>query len=67
MNGKSRTLKIEADGDRFKGPLKPKIRLSGRWLERAGFRPGYRVNVTYIAPGKIELDSADRPEFSPPL
>src|SRR6266536_5988989 len=44
-----RTLKIEADGDAWKGVLKPKIRLMGRWLERAGFRPGSRVRVTCVA------------------
>ena len=34
-----RTLKIEADGDAWKGGIKPKIRLTGRWLELAGFKP----------------------------
>ena len=53
-----RTLKIEADGDRWKG-IKPKIRLMGRWLERAGFRPGNRVHIMCVAPGIIELRSAD--------
>jgi type I toxin-antitoxin system toxin SymE len=53
-----RTLKIEADGDRWKG-IKPKIRLMGRWLERAGFRPGNRVHITCVAPGIIELSSSD--------
>src|ERR1700683_3798765 len=42
----ARTLKIEAEGDFWKGLTKPKIRLMGRWLERAGFRPGNRVHVT---------------------
>ena len=53
-----RTLKIEAEGDGWKGLIKPKIRLVGRWLERAGFRPGTRVSVTCLAPGVIELRSA---------
>lgn len=53
-----RTLKIEADGDRWKG-IKPKIRLMGHWLERAGFRPGNRVHVACVAPGMIELRSSD--------
>jgi type I toxin-antitoxin system toxin SymE len=52
-------LKIEADGDFWKGLIKPKIRLMGRWLEQAGFRPGNRVHVTCIAPGVIELRSLD--------
>ncbi|MEW6156569.1 MAG: SymE family type I addiction module toxin [Verrucomicrobiota bacterium] len=53
-----RNLKIEADGDRWKG-IKPKIRLMGRWLEGAGFKPGGRVQVTCVAPGIIELRSAE--------
>ena len=50
----SRLLKIEEDGDRWRG-IRPKIRLMGRWLERAGFLPGHRVCVTSVAPGIIEL------------
>jgi len=37
-----RSLKIEAHGDKWKGPLKPKIRLMGRWLDQAGFKAGDR-------------------------
>lgn len=69
----SRTLKIEADGDFCRGLIKPKIRLMGRWLERAGFSPGLRVHVTCVAPGVIELraptastGSETRPVSSPP-
>ena len=54
-----RTLKIEEDGDSWKGLIRPKIRLMGRWLERAGFKPGTRVHVTCVAPGVIELRSPD--------
>jgi hypothetical protein len=50
-----RTLKIEADGDFFKRRIKPKIRMMGYWLERAGFRAGNRVHVTCVGPGVIEL------------
>lgn len=52
-----RTLKIEETGDFWKGLIKPKIRLMGRWLEQAGFKAGNRVSVTFIAPGVIELRS----------
>ena len=52
-----RTLKIERDGGFFKGPIKPKIRLMGHWLEQAGFKPGNRVSVTCLVPGIIELRS----------
>ena len=54
-----RVLKIEADGDAWKGLIKPKIRLMGHWLKRAGFRPGHHVQVTCVAPGIIELRSSD--------
>ena len=50
-----RTLKIEEEGDFWRSRAKPKIRLIGRWLERAGFRPGGRVHVTCVASGVIEL------------
>jgi len=46
-----RTLKIEAEGDSWKGSIRPKIRLMGHWLERAGFSPGHRVHVTCVARG----------------
>ena len=52
-----RTLKIEAEGDYFKGRIKPKLRLMGRWLERAGFKPGTRVSVRCLGSGVIELRS----------
>jgi len=54
-----RTLQIEADGDFWKGLIKPRIRLIGRWLEQAGFKPGHRVQVTCVAPGVLELRSPD--------
>ena len=50
-----RSLAVEADGDRWKGDINPKIRLKGQWLAEAGFKPGSRVNVRCIAPGMIEL------------
>ena len=46
-----RSLQIEADGDRWKG-VKPKIRVTGRWLERAGFKPGARVRVILRGAGR---------------
>ncbi len=54
-----RSLKIEADGDGWARKIKPKIRLKGKWLERAGFRPGSRVKVTSVTTGVIELRSED--------
>jgi Toxin SymE, type I toxin-antitoxin system len=55
----TRTLKIESTGDFWKGHMKPKIRLMGRWLEQAGFKPGNHVHVTCVSPGVIELRSPD--------
>ena len=52
-----RTLKIEAEGDYFRGRIKPKLRLIGHWLERAGFKPGTRVSVRCLGCGVIELRS----------
>lgn len=56
-----RKLKIEADGDPWKGLIMPKIRLKGHWLNRAGFRPGSHVQVTRVSPGVIELRSLASP------
>jgi hypothetical protein len=55
-----RTLKIEGVGNRWRAPLKAKIRLLGHWLERAGFKPGHRVQVKCVSPGVIELRSEDQ-------
>ena len=56
-NTSARSLKIEETGDSWKGLIKPKIRLMGRWLEKAGFKPGTRVQVVCVSPGVIELRS----------
>ena len=61
-----RTLKIEAEGDPWK-TIKPKIRLIGHWLERAGFRPGSRVSIRPMAPGVIELRSIQTVNETPPV
>jgi hypothetical protein len=50
-----RTLKIETVGDFCHGKGSPQIRLSGRWLERAGFKPGHRVEVQIGQPGILTL------------
>lgn len=51
----ARTLAIERTGDFFRGKVAPKIRLAGRWLERAGFKPGHRVEVRLDEPGTLTL------------
>ena len=58
MNAKAfqaRSLAIEASGDFFRRKVTPKIRLSGKWLELAGFRPGHRVQVIIEEPGHLRL------------
>ncbi len=57
---KPRTLKIETTGDFWRGQVKPKIRLTGQWLERAGFKPGNRVVVHISQPGTITLQFVDQ-------
>jgi len=52
---KSRSLKIEAVGDFAYRRIKPRIRLSGQWLERAGFKPGHRVEIFTSKPGELSL------------
>jgi hypothetical protein len=51
----TRTLKIESVGDFIYGRVSPKIRLSGRRLERAGFKSGHRVEVQIGQPGILTL------------
>jgi|GEM_PF-1268262 len=62
----ARTLKIEADGDFAQGRLKPKIRLMGHWLERAGFAPGGRVHITCERPGVLVLREVVTDRSPPP-
>jgi len=52
---KTRVLKIEAAGDFHRRKIAPKIRLTGQWLERAGFRPGHRVIIQLDTPGTLTL------------
>jgi hypothetical protein len=52
---KTRRLKIEAVGDFAYRRVKPRIRLSGLWLEQAGFKPGHRVEIVSPKPGELSL------------
>jgi len=56
---KTRTLKIETVGDYWRGQVTPKIRLTGQWLERAGFKPGCRVTVEINELGTLTLRFLD--------
>ena len=55
VSPKARSLKIEAIGDFVYRRIKPRIRLSGQWLERAGFKPGHRVEISSPNPGELSL------------
>ncbi len=55
MSTKTRSLKIETIGDFAKRKIKPRIRLSGHWLERAGFKPGHRVEIRSLKTGELTL------------
>lgn len=53
----ARTLKIEDIGYRYRRTARQAsaIRLKGRWLARAGFTPGGRVELVVTEPGVIQL------------
>ena len=55
MNAKTRSLKIETVGDFACRKVQPRIRLSGQWLEKAGFKPGHRVEISSLRPGELSL------------
>jgi hypothetical protein len=57
----ARTLKIEATGDFFRGKVKPRIRLTGYWLEQAGFKAGHRVQVRSSEPGTLSVQFIESP------
>lgn len=57
---KTRSLKVEFSGDFFKRSLTAKIRLAGKWLENAGFKPGHRVQVVVEKPGCLSLHFKDQ-------
>lgn len=58
----SRSLKIQPVGDFWKKQLKPQILLNGKWLERAGFEAGHRVEVVIEQPGTITLRFVAQPK-----
>lgn len=62
FGGQSRFLKIEATGDVFLKKITPRIRLGGKWLERAGFKPGHRVEVRLEQPGTMRIQSLEQPK-----
>ena len=68
MSAKSRSIKIEAVGDFAYRRIKPRIRLSGQWLEQAGFKPGHRVEIVSQKLGELSLqfrEEASKPTSAP--
>jgi hypothetical protein len=57
--GHMRSLKIQPVGDFWRKKVKPQILLSGKWLEKAGFRPGHRVEIL-VQPGLLTLRFQDQ-------
>jgi hypothetical protein len=52
MSHRTRKIKVEEST-----PTMPvRIRLKGKWLERAGFKQGTHVEVT-VEPGKLTIES----------
>jgi hypothetical protein len=59
---KTSNLKIEAIGDLWRGKVTPKIRLAGRWLEQAGFKPDNRVEIQLSGQGTLTLKFLPQPD-----
>ena len=57
-----RSLAIEGMGDFFYQDITPRIRLAGRWLEQAGFKPGHRVEVRIEQPSSLSLRFLEQPK-----
>jgi hypothetical protein len=55
-----RTLKIEITGDFASKKIKPRIRLSGHWLAKAGFMPGHAVEIQSLKAGELMLQFKER-------
>ena len=41
----ARKLKVYEVGDAYKGTVQPQIRLQGKWLREAGFKPHDRIII----------------------
>jgi hypothetical protein len=52
---RTRTLKVEDQGDYIRKQVIPAVRLKGKWLLSAGLNPGQYVTVTVISSGVLEL------------
>ena len=50
-----RNVKIEATGDFWRGRVRPRIVLVGKWLEAAGFKSGHRVEIRVRRSGVLTV------------
>ncbi len=66
ISSRRRTLKIETVGDFARGKILPRIRLTGQWLEQAGFKPGHRVEINHSKAGEMVLQFQETPTDSDP-
>ncbi len=60
-----RSLAIETTGDFCYDKVIPRIRIAGKWLERAGFKPGHRVQVQLDQPGTLTLRFLELADTNP--
>ena len=54
-NSNYRKLKVEEVGDFWRKNTKPRIRLSGKWMMKAGILPNNYVKVSNPQPGMLVL------------
>lgn len=52
------------DGRRTSTSVLPTLRLTGRWLEQAGFHPGEKVKIL-VENGRLVITSSKGKEVSP--
>src|SRR4051812_18521543 len=51
----TRSLAVESVYDFSSEAVIPRIRIAGKWLERAGFKPGHRVKIVIERSGSLSL------------
>ena len=59
-NSNKRKLKVEEVGDFYRKRTKPRIRLKGLWLMKAGILPNNHVVIENPEPGVLVLQLIER-------
>ena len=62
MANKKRILKVEEVGDFWRKRTVPRIRLKGKWFEKAGILPNHHVEVESPHPGVLVLQLMKKDE-----